>query len=522
MSSRSRARGSASLAPAKCGATSCAACRKVCPGRATRASIGRIPGAAPTGAARCSGCSPMWRSGSAPAIASGSSTRFAPWWRRGEASPSAGRSGARSKSGTARWERRCSRSCTRRWGRRQPRSISALSFAGSGSRCGARRSSSTILRRLRPSAAPSSSRRLATGRKPRVKSPGMEVARRLRDEVGKLTRQHAARVAVAYAVVAWLVLQVASVVVPALGLPGWAMTFIIALIALGFPVAVILAWAQQRPAEKERQPSELAAAAAGPSIAVLPFADLSAAKDQDFFCDGIAEELLNALGGISGVRVAARNSSFQFRGRSVDTREIARTLGVTTLLEGSVRKAGERVRVAARLVSGDGYELWSDTFDRSLQDIFAIQEEIAQAVVRALRVRLSSHEVSRLQRTGTRNSTAYEMYLRGREFYRSYWDPKQWVLARQMFKGAIELDSQFAQAYAGLADVCFFMLQWHLDDSRADTFRAEALAASEEALRLDPDLAEASLARANMLPSGAQRRRRAGLPPRHRAQSRPL
>lgn len=327
----------------------------------------------------------------------------------------------------------------------------------------------------------------------------MEVARRLRDEVGKLTRQHAARVAVAYAVVAWLVLQVASVVVPALGLPGWAMTLIIALIALGFPVAVVLAWAQQRPGEKERQPSELATAAAGPSIAVLPFADLSAAKDQDFFCDGIAEELLNALGGISGVRVAARSSSLQFRGRAVDTREIARTLGVTTLLEGSVRKAGERVRVTARLVSGDGYELWSDTFDRSLQDIFAIQEEIAQAVVRALRVRLSSHEASRLQRTGTRNSMAYEMYLRGREFYRSYWDPKQWVLARQMFKGAIELDPQFAQAHAGLADVCFFMLQWHLDDSRADTFRAEALAASEEALRLDPDLAEASLARANML-----------------------
>ena len=327
----------------------------------------------------------------------------------------------------------------------------------------------------------------------------MEVARRLRDEVGKLTRQHAARVAVAYAVVAWLVLQVASVVVPALGLPGWAMTFIIALIALGFPVAVVLAWAQHRPAEKERQPSELAVAVAVPSIAVLSFSDLSAAKDQDFFCDGIAEELLNALGGISGLQVAARSSSFQFRGRAVDTREIARTLGVTTLLEGSVRKAGERVRVTARLVSGDGYELWSDTFDRSLQDIFAIQEEIAQAVVRALRVRLSSHEVSRLQRTGTRNSTAYEMYLRGREFYHSYWDPKQWVLARQMFKGAIELDSQFAQAYAGLADVCFFMLQWHLDDSRADTFRAEALAASEEALRLDPDLAEASLARANML-----------------------
>jgi len=327
----------------------------------------------------------------------------------------------------------------------------------------------------------------------------MEVARRLRDEVGKLTRQHAARVAVAYAVVAWLVLQVASVVVPALGLPGWAMTFIIALIALGFPVAVVLAWAQHRPAEKERQPSELAVAVAVPSIAVLSFSDLSAAKDQDFFCDGIAEELLNALGGISGLQVAARSSSFQFRGRAVDTREIARTLGVTTLLEGSVRKAGERVRVTARLVSGDGYELWSDTFDRSLQDIFAIQEEIAQAVVRALRVRLSSHEANRLQRTGTRNSTAYEMYLRGREFYRAYWDAKQWLLARQMFKGAIELDPQFAQAHAGLADVCFFILQWHLDDARAETFRAEALAGSEEALRLDADLAEANLARANVL-----------------------
>src|SRR5207302_6119034 len=149
------------------------------------------------------------------------------------------------------------------------------------------------------------------------------------------------------------------------------------------------------------------------SIAVLPFVDLSPGKDQDWMCDGIAEEILDALCTVTGLRVAARSSSFQFKGKSADVREMSRALGVSTLLEGSVRKLGDRLRVSARLVSADGYELWSDKFDRGVEDAFSIQEEIARAVVAALQLRVSSDEAVRLRRSGTTNSQAFEMYLRG-------------------------------------------------------------------------------------------------------------
>ena len=242
-------------------------------------------------------------------------------------------------------------------------------------------------------------------------------------------------------------------------------------------------------------PSREAAA----SIAVLPFADLSPAKDQDYFCEGIAEELLGALSAVEGLRVASRGSSFQFKGQAVDSREMGRALGVATLLEGSVRKAGNRVRVSARLVNaGDGYQLWSEAFDRPLEDIFAIQEEIAQAVVRALQLRLSAPGKARLTRVGTRDTQAYEMYLRGRRFLMTQGETML-RLARQMFRGAIELDPGFAQAHAGLADADFLMLQWNQDPERAAERRAEALAESEEALRLQPALAEAHVSRGNVL-----------------------
>jgi len=269
-----------------------------------------------------------------------------------------------------------------------------------------------------------------------------------------------------------------------------------ALLAAG---AALLLYRPGRRTVAEAPPPSPSKGQPGPSVAVLPFADMSPAKDQDFFCDGIAEEILNALCSVSGLRVAARSSSFQFKGRSVDSREASRLLGVSTLLEGSVRKAGDRVRVAAQLVSGaDGYQLWSATFDRGLEDIFAIQEEIAQAVVRALRLTLSSEEETRLRRAGTKNLQAYEMYLKGRQFLMSLTE-SGYRFARQMFRGAIELDPRYAQAHAGLADTCFIILQWHLDEGRAEELRAEGLAASEEALRLDPDLAEARVSRANIL-----------------------
>ncbi|HEY2031421.1 MAG TPA: tetratricopeptide repeat protein [Myxococcales bacterium] len=334
---------------------------------------------------------------------------------------------------------------------------------------------------------------------------------KLQESLSGLRRKHAARVAIAYVVVAWLVLQVASVVVQPLGLPSWTMAMFIVLGGIGFPIALLLAWAYQ-PAAAPGPSLAIEAAPVpaplevrnGPSVAVLPFTDLSPTKDQDYFCDGVADEVTTALGGISGLRLAARSSAFRFKSPGRDVREVARALGVATLLEGSVRKSGDRVRISAQLASAEGYELWAATFDRSLQDVFAIQEEIAQAVVKALRVQLSAREEGRLQRgPGTRNMHAYEMYLRGRQFL-LFRAEGQVVIARQMFRGAIELDPHFAAAQAGLADACFFMLQWGFQAGTAgaisdDDLRTEALAASSAALELDPGLAEAHVAQGNLL-----------------------
>jgi len=233
------------------------------------------------------------------------------------------------------------------------------------------------------------------------------------------------------------------------------------------------------------------------SVAVLPFADLSPARDQDWLCDGIAEEIIHALGGLRGLRVASRSASFQLKGRTLDLREMAGALGVTTLLEGSVRRAGQRVRITAHLVGADGYEVWSEIFDRVLEDVFAVQYEIAQAVARNLQVRLSSGESRRLQRAGTRNARAYELYLKARQLR-----PRscaKYVFARPLLCEAIELDPNFAEAHAAIAEADFFLLQWHTVTGDPQTLHAEALAASETALRLDPSLAEAHVARANLL-----------------------
>lgn len=250
---------------------------------------------------------------------------------------------------------------------------------------------------------------------------------------------------------------------------------------------------------------ETALAPGAASIAVVPFNDLSPAQDQGYFCDGIADELLAALSTVPGLRVASRTSAFQFKGRAIDGREMARTLGVSTLLEGGVRRSGTRVRVTARLVGGaDGYQIWSETFDRDIEDIFGIQEEIAQAVVRSLRPRLAPSPDVPLTRRGTQSTQAYEMYLRGRQFLMTLSD-SGYRFARQMFRGAIELDPGYAQAHAGLADTCYFMLAWHLDDEHREAIRSEADVASAEAVRLDPSLAEGHVARGNVLSSEGRR-----------------
>ena len=334
----------------------------------------------------------------------------------------------------------------------------------------------------------------------------------------ELRRRRVFRVVVAYGIASFAVLQIAEPAMHGLHLEEWVLTAVLVLLGLGFPVAVALAWAFDvgpggiertpplpRPEAAAREVTTPAAPAprAVPAVAVLPFADLSPEQDQAYFCDGIAEELLDALCCVSGMRVVPRSSSFQFKGRDVDSREIGRALGATTLLEGSVRKAGSRVRVAARLVDAtEGLELWSQRFDRELTDVFAVQEEIARALVKAMEIRPSSTEEERLGKVGasraTRSAEAYEHYLRGRHHLMAHGD-RQIGLARESFRRAVELDPSFAHAHAGLADADVMILQWNFDLEHPEQVRAEALGASGEAIRLRPDLAEAHLARANIL-----------------------
>ena len=342
----------------------------------------------------------------------------------------------------------------------------------------------------------------------------MTDASRLHRWFAELRRRKVFRVAAVYLVAAWLAIQVAGTVFEPMGLPAWTLRLVIVLAAIGFPVACALAWAfDVTPRGIERTPDVPAATPAAPaevtatplpspgasadSVAILPFADMSPARDQEYFCDGIAEEIINALCCVRGLRVASRTSSFQFKGRAADVREIGRSLGVGAVLEGSVRKAGDRVRITAQLVSAaDGYHLWSESYDRELQDIFAIQSDIAQRLARSLRGALSPRETALLERGGTRNPEAYDLYLRGQKWLREYSDGAA-VAAIPLFRGAIERDPQFAQAHAGLASALAVKGLWRIDMTEAET--AEALAASERALALEPYIPEAHVARACLL-----------------------
>ena len=226
------------------------------------------------------------------------------------------------------------------------------------------------------------------------------------------------------------------------------------------------------------------------SIAVLPFADLSAQHDQEYFSDGVAEEILNALTKVAGLHVPARTSCFAFRRTSVDAREIGKRLGVETLLDGSVRKAGNRLRITVQLVDAqNGYYLWSERFDREIEDIFAIQDEIARSVLDALGLSLTEREERRLLKPSTTNVEAYEFYLRGRKLFQT-WNRQNMEFARQMFARAVAIDSDFGLAWAGLANTYVDLYRW----GRNSRDLEEAKRTSAHALELDPNLAEAHVA----------------------------
>jgi adenylate cyclase len=228
---------------------------------------------------------------------------------------------------------------------------------------------------------------------------------------------------------------------------------------------------------------------------VLPFLDLSAEHDQAYLCDGIAEEVLSALTHIEGLRVAARSSSFQFRSQNPDTRTVGARLGVRALLEGAVRKAGDRLRVTVRLVDVEGdYQRWSHRFDGRVADVFEIQDEIAKTVAALLRGGLSVSGERALNRPGT-TPEAYEHFLRGRQLLREFTSRSLVHAARELGR-AIELDPRYAPAYAALAQVHAFQFEWYAGGDKA---RDAADQASIKALELGHELAESHIARGAVL-----------------------
>lgn len=328
----------------------------------------------------------------------------------------------------------------------------------------------------------------------------------------ELRRRRVFRTAAAYLVVAWVLLQVADVTFEPLGLPHWSQRALIIGLAVGFLPVCVLAWIFDitRGGVVRTAPISLEAPGVAPvspaapsapmssiaSIAVLPFADLSQAKDQDWFCDGLAEEIIDSLCCVRGLRVASRTASFRFRDGSIDPREIGRLLGVDAILEGSVRKAGERLKIVAQLIDAhDGYHLWSESYERMFADVFAIQGEIAKNVAQALKLSLAGPVVGRFQRYAPGNLQAYEFYLRGRQLA-SATTAGAWSEAPKMFRRAIELDPHYAQALAGLADSLAQQSLWRF--LPAEQVLPEASAAAAKALDLAPDLAEAHVAQGHI------------------------
>lgn len=333
----------------------------------------------------------------------------------------------------------------------------------------------------------------------------------------ELLRRRVIRVAVVYAVVGWVMIEVAATVLPPLGAPPWSVTLVVALIALGFPIAIAMGWifdigphgvertpplvddAVEASFPMATQPREDGAGAganrvenAGTTVAVLPFINLSGDIDNEYFSDGISEEILNLLTKLPQLKVASRTSSFFFKGKEIDIPTVAAKLRVGTILEGSVRRAGNRVRISAELIDAESdSHLWSEIYDRELEDVFAIQENIARSIVDALRVTLSPKERRAIQYVATANVRAYDDYLRGRQHFYA-WTRRDSLQAIELYKRAIESDPKYAAAWAGLADA--YSMRYRFLEADA-VYVDKALEASHRALELDPDSAEAHASR---------------------------
>ncbi|HTG76114.1 MAG TPA: tetratricopeptide repeat protein [Steroidobacteraceae bacterium] len=331
--------------------------------------------------------------------------------------------------------------------------------------------------------------------------------------LAELKRRKVIQTAVLYAVASWALLQVAALLLDMLEVPPWGLKLVFVLLLIGFPLALLLSWMHQvtpegirreaaAPEAPRRLPpagafsshaADAPAAAMLPqepaaderSIAVLPFANLSEDKANEYFADGLSDELLNLLSRVAGLRVVARTSSFSFKGRTASAAEIARELKVTHLLEGSVRRSGSRVRITAQLIrASDSSHVWSQSFDRDLSDIFAVQDEIAAAVARGLELKLFGGPAPKAQPTDPR---AYALYLQGRHFF-SLYSATGYAQAIPALEGALAIDPGFAPAWGILG-----ALYWGQANNSLIPYgegARKARLASDKALALDPEQAE--------------------------------
>lgn len=348
----------------------------------------------------------------------------------------------------------------------------------------------------------------------------------------ELKRRNVVKVGVAYAVVAWAVLQFVDIVQDPLSLPEWFQKVTIVLIAIGFPLALVFSWAYELTPEGVKKTEEVdkqksIAPRTGQkinkliigglalvvvffvydkfiadtpvsfsdtereaSIAVLPFADLSANQDQGYFADGISEEILNVLAQIPDMKVAGRTSSFKFKGRNEDLRVIGEQLGVAHVLEGSVRKDGGRIRITVQLVAADdGFHIWSETYDRQDVDIFAIQDEISKAVAEALQVKLGSGQ-EQLVEQETGNPEAYSLYLRARQYLHTR-GADNLEKAGKLFDVVTILDPEFDEAYSGMARALSLLVTYRATLGGSAEAQRRGKAAAATALELNPRNAEA-------------------------------
>jgi len=330
--------------------------------------------------------------------------------------------------------------------------------------------------------------------------------------IKELKRRHVIKVGVAYVVIAWLLAQVLQLVFESFGAPDWVMKTVLVLLAAGWFLTLFFAWAfdvtpegikrtsgsrkdlqaeeTQAPA-RERQVEAVAEKALPnrASVAVLPFVNMSGDPDNEYFSDGLSEELLNVLAKVSALKVAARTSSFHFKGQTGNIAEIAKSLGVASILEGSVRQSGARVRVTAQLINAsDGYHMYSETFDRNLTDIFAVQDEIANAVTDALKVKLLGDDAAPLNTGGTQNTEAFKKYLQGMHYRNRGSDQLSLESAAEAFQRAVDLDPGYALAYAGLAIAWEELVTNNFAD--LEYIGSKVRVAAEKSIELAPDLAD--------------------------------